>query len=131
MGSDLKLVATAFGEMGLSLRAVFPDPIERTYGYGDYRWEVVRTKTHLIVHAIPPADKLDEAFWEEWYTVDGGPVTHHILFSSQPPVPFHDIFDPPEQLDGIHPEEIFGRRWYVVEDPHMLAWGVRNLLAIR
>lgn len=121
-------VALAFSEMGLSFRSVFPDPIDQLSGYARHRWAVMKTKTYLIVHAVPPIDEFDTSFWEEWYSYKGGHVIHHVLFTNPPSVPYHDIYDPPTKPDDLHPEEIFGRKWYVVEEPGMFAWGVKNLL---
>jgi len=124
-------IARAFSEMGLSFRTVFPDPIDRLEHYRNHRWTVIKTKTHHLVHAVPPASEFEQSFWEKWFSVKGGPVIHHILFASVPPVPYHDIYDAPSHPDALQPPEVANRRWYVIDDPSMFAWGVKILLANR
>lgn len=120
-------MAKMFGELGLSLRTIFPDPEENLLLYRHHRWDVVKKKNHHIIHAVPKGDCMENSFWEEWYSIEGGPVIHHILFCKEPPVPYHDLYEPPKRHDGLHPEEIYGRTWYVIEDPMMRAWAVQQL----
>lgn len=120
-------MAEMFGEMGISLRTVFPDPEDNLKLYGNHTWKVVRKQPYHIIHAVPTIDNVESSFWEEWYTVNGGPVVHHILFSEKPPIPYHDIYEPPKKRDGLHPAEIYGRNWYVVEHPALRAWAVEAL----
>ena len=131
MQSEHASVARAFGEMGLSFKAVFPDPIERLPSYSQYRWIIRKSKDQYVVHAFPPADEMESTFWEKWSLLKDGAVVHRVLFSSPPTVPYHDILDLPRKVDKLFPKEIAGTRWYVVEQPDMLAWGVKNLLAVR
>ena len=126
--SDRMRIARIFGELGLSLRTVFPDPLANLEYYRNHRWVLVRKKSHRIIHAVPMKGDNDHFdFWEEWCSVDDGPVVHHILFKCEPPVPYHEIYEPPETHDGLHPKEIYGCNWYVVEDPSMRAWAVQSL----
>ena len=120
-------MAKMFGELGISLRTVFPDPEDNIKLYEGHRWMVVQKKPYHIIHAVPQGDRMEASFWEEWYSVDGGPVIHHILFCDEPPIPYHEIYEPPKKGDGIHPAEIFGRNWYMVEDPLLRAWAVQAL----
>lgn len=128
MQEEHAMVARAFGEMGLSFRAVFPDPLDQLIGYARHRFMVVKTKTHHQVHAIPPSDELESSFWEEWsLRYDGTPV-HRVMFVNPPPVPYHDLLDLNHKMEGHFPKEVCGRKWYVVEEPSMFAWGVKRIL---
>lgn len=118
-------IAGAFGELGLSVRMVFPEPEIILRFYADHVWRIVRKEPYTAVNAIPGESVMEDSFWEAWHSVGGGPVAHHVLFAKRPPV-HHDIFEPPAEYDGLHPEEILGRKWYVVEDPSMLAWAYRS-----
>lgn len=121
-------IATLFNGLGVSLRTVFPDPEENLEAYRNHRWTVLKKGGFHIVHAVPVEEELDRSFWEEWYTINEGAVIHHILFPEEPSVPYHDIYEPPERPDGLHPPEVFGRSWFVLEEPSLLAWGVHKLL---
>lgn len=123
-------VAHMFTGLGVSLRTVFPDPESNLQAYRNHRWMVVQNHCYHIIHAVPTEDALEGSFWEEWYSHNDGPVIHHILFPNEPKVLYHDIYVPPKRQDGLHPPEIFGRTWYLMEEPSLLAWGVQELLRL-
>lgn len=131
MREEHAMVARAFGEMGLSFRAVFPDPLDQLGGYGAHRWEVVKTKHHHAVHAIPPADQFDNSFWEMWALGPDGDPVHHVMFLSPPPVPYHDILDLKHRKEPHMPKDVCGHRWFVVQESAMFAWGVKHMLRAR
>ncbi len=120
-------LALSFGEIGLSMRTVFPDK-KSLARYDWHRWEVTRQETYTIVHAIPDVSELENSFWEVWYAPHGAPALHYILYSYKPSIPYHDIFEASSEPDDLLPEEVYGRTWYVVQDVSMMAWGVRKLL---
>lgn len=128
MLSEHMPVAKAFSEMGLSFRSIFPDPIEELSSYARHRWVVVKARDRHLVLAIPPTEELETSFWEEWAQMKDGELGHRVLFATPPAVPFHDLFDVPRKPTGLYPKELHGRRWFVVQEPGMFAWGVKNLL---
>lgn len=120
-------LALSFGEIGLSMRIVFPDTLSLA-SYDRHRWMVTRQESYTIIHAVPDVSELESSFWEVWYAHNGASALHHILYCYKPSIPYHDIFEVPPEPDGLLPEEVVGRTWYVVQDPSMMAWGVRKLL---
>jgi hypothetical protein len=79
----------------------------------------------LVINAIPPSELQDHLFWEEWYLQkERGEIHHHVL-SLWRPQSFNEVFRAPE-FDEIHPEECFGRLWYVIEDPDKRPWLLRR-----
>ena len=104
-----------FQRMGLSLEELFePSPSEDPYR--GHRWVLKENDQFLIVNAIPPVEQQDRLFWEEWY-LHRGRVCHHILSLWRPPA-YDEVFEAPAR-DEIHPEECFGRRWYVIDEKDM------------
>ena len=69
-----------------------------------------------IVNAVPHKDMLEELLWEEWFRKDGK-TRHHVL-SLKRPNRYDEVFVAPEH-DEVHPEVVFGRTWYIIEDPDM------------
>ena len=122
-------LALAFGELGISMRTVFPDSLDRT-GYASHTWLIVQKEPYNIIHAVPLVSELESSFWEVWYTTNNSPVEHYVLYCKIPSVPYHDLFNPPEQPDGLCPPEVYGRSWFVIENLSMLAWGVQKLLNV-
>ena len=64
MATDLRTrAAKMFGDLGLSLRTVFPDPEENLQLYKHHRWEVIRKGSYHIIHAVPKGDCVENTFW--------------------------------------------------------------------
>ncbi|HOV63829.1 MAG TPA: hypothetical protein PLG43_08125 [Spirochaetia bacterium] len=111
-----KGVDRAFADLGLDVERLFPKDKLKDNLYADHIWKVVRVPGWIIINAVPPVEKQDTLFWEEWYLHEGK-VFHHIL-SLWKPASYTEIFHAP-QHDDVHPPEVFGKNWYVIDDPDM------------
>lgn len=111
-----KNVDEAFSVIGLNFDEYFTNKVadKETNPYKDHEWivKVVPVFGH-VVNAVPIDEKMDELFWEEWFTKDGT-IYHHILYL-QEPARYDEIFEAPEH-DDIHPERVLGKKWYVIDD---------------
>ena len=111
-----KKVDEAFSVIGLGFDVYFTNKVadKETNPYKDYEWvvKVVPVFGHVI-NAVPADEKMDELFWEEWFTKDGT-IYHHILYLKEP-THYDEIFEAPVH-DDIHPERVLGKRWYVIDD---------------
>ena len=111
-----KNVDGAFAVIGLDFDESFPHTLagSKDNPYEDHEWvvKVVPVFGH-VVNAVPIDEKMDELFWEEWFTKDGT-IYHHIL-SLKEPAQYDEIFEAPEH-DEIHPERVLGKNWYVIDD---------------
>lgn len=111
-----KKVDDAFSVIGLDFDTYFTDKLadKETNLYKDHEWiiKVVPVYGH-VVNVVPVDKKMDELFWEEWFTKDGT-IYHHILYLKEP-AQYDEIFEAPEH-DDIHPERVLGKKWYVIND---------------
>ncbi|MBD3308353.1 hypothetical protein GF339_18090 [candidate division KSB3 bacterium] len=111
-----KQVDKAFDVIGIDFDACFTQKLGENdpNPYQDHEWvvKVVPVFGH-VVNAVPRAEKLQELFWEEWFTKDGI-IYHHILYLQQPEH-YDEIFEAPDH-DDIHPERTLGKTWYVIDD---------------
>ena len=115
-------VLAAVAELGLDPVAIFGNaPTANPYRH--HRWLVKRTRTKLIVNAVPEEEDQDHLFWEEWYA-DAGKTHHHVL-SRWAPARYDGVFEAPAR-DEEHPPLSFGKRWFVIDDLDMRAWLVRR-----
>ncbi len=109
-------VDKAFADLGLDVNRLFPKEKLSENRYAEHTWKVVRVPGWIIINAVPPVEKQGRLFWEEWYLHDGT-LNHHILSVWQPKT-YTEIFSAPDH-DDVHPPEVFGKKWYVIDDPDM------------
>jgi hypothetical protein len=126
--SQLEL-AKAFSLLGVSFKALFPDPIETYRAYEKHNWIVTYIQDSVIIQAVPPLEMINSSFWEVWHRQGEEEIYHHVMFAYLPPVDYHDIYDSKRKGDTMIPEELKQFRWYVVEQELSYAWGVQALLA--
>ncbi len=123
-------LAHLFTEIGVSLRTVFPDLEILSELYNHHKWMVIKNSNYHVVHAVPSRETIDNSFWEVWFIHKRGAVAHQILFSTEPDLPYHDIYTTPNRPDVLHPKEVLGRKWYVIEQPSLMAWGLQSALSV-
>jgi hypothetical protein len=121
-----KGVKRSFSALGLEFDDLFQAAGNfRQNPYRKHQWVVKENNKFLVINAIPPSELQDHLFWEEWYLQkERGEIHHHVL-SLWRPQSFNEVFRAPE-FDEIHPEECFGRLWYVIEDPDKRPWLLRR-----
>mgnify|MGYP001153366043 CR=1 FL=1 len=121
-------VAKMFLEIGVSLRTVFPDPESNIAIYSHHRWEMAPKPNVREIHVIPKGDAWVSTFWEQWVIDPSGSIIHRVLFNAEPELPYHDTYTISHNDNLASPPLVFGRFWYMMELPSLLAWGVRALL---
>jgi hypothetical protein len=116
-------IAEAFSMLGLDIHNILPDIRRCEILYSRHKWQIVRGASFIIINAVPSGKLVEDSFWEEWYIIEKEQPIHHILFcSGKPPDGYESVYIPPTEYDGIHPKEIFGRDWYVINDLDMVSW---------
>lgn len=107
---------TAFADMGLDFETLFPAGKTEGNRYAGHVWKVVRAHGMVIINAVPPVERQDTLFWEEWFRRDG--KTYHHIMRLAAPATYDEVFVCPPS-DDVHPSEVFGKSWYVVNDRDM------------
>lgn len=116
-------IISAFKELELSHDLIRHFSEIKSY-YTDWKWTIRKCDEFpIIINALPPVEEMEKYFWEEWYKQDNK-VYHHILSLTEPDS-YDQIFEAP-QTDDIHPPEIMGKKWYVVEDKDMSLFLIRE-----
>ncbi|HEY9594516.1 MAG TPA: hypothetical protein VHE79_08560 [Spirochaetia bacterium] len=112
-------VDRAFGLLGLDFKELFESRIARAPAgaYADHEWIVRNVPVFgWVVNAVPRKSRMEELFWEEWFSKDGKRY-HHVLYLHRPER-WDEVFVAPEH-DDIHPEPVLGRTWYVIDERDM------------
>jgi hypothetical protein len=87
--------------------------------YAEHTWYINNHEKVVVINALPPRDKQDRIFWEEWYRMRNEEICHHHVLTLWRPKCYDAIWVAPDKKDDIHPESVLGKKWYVVEDPDM------------
>lgn len=125
-----ELLKKGFGKLGLQLEAVYPDHCLLHEHIKSRKWILSEGDGYMVINSLSTNDSIARSYWEEWYLLDGQSPIHHVLF----PVVSLDCqstYTPPEDYDGIHPNEVFGRTWYVREVSSMVAWHILSTMEVR
>ena len=109
-------------KIGIDYREVYLKDIDKIKNpYKDYKWMV---RSHSlnglfggeVIHAIPPASKIDEMPWEEWFMLDDE-LYHHVLYSKENNECDKTVVI--ENGDKDHPKEVTGGTWYYYKDRNL------------
>ena len=119
-----------FYKLGLQLEAVFPDFHLLDQLMQSRKWVLSEGNKYMVINSLPTDSFTIGSYWEEWYILDDNLPVHHILFPYALPNS-QTMYSPPEDYDGIHPNEIFGRAWYVREFSSMVAWQILRAMEVR
>lgn len=114
-------LANGFNKLGLKLEAVFPDLHVMEQLMQSHKWILSEGNGYFVINSFPTHSFMIGSYWEEWYILDDNLPVHHVLFPNASPG-CQSIYTPPKNYDGIHPNEIFGRTWYVRELSIMVSW---------
>ncbi|MEA5030505.1 MAG: hypothetical protein VB025_04620 [Sphaerochaeta sp.] len=114
-------LVNGFYKLGLQLEAVFPDIHLLEQLMQSRKWVLSEGNRYFVINSIPTHCFSIGSYWEEWYILDDNPPVHHVLFPSESPGS-QSTYTPPKNYDGVHPNEIFGRTWYVRELSTMVSW---------
>ncbi len=128
MEFNQKQIAAAFGKMGLSFRTVFPDAVDLIKTYENHRWIVNAKDGELSVIVVPIEKEVEETFWEMWIFEADEKIYHKVFFSKVPSIPYHDIYDGPNEDDLFFSKVLNFKTWYVVYMNEMMCWGYKKLL---
>jgi hypothetical protein len=112
-------VDTAFAAFQLDFSELLVKRVTRATAraYEHHDWVVLDDPLlGRVVNAVPRKAMIEELHWEQWCRKDG--TTHHRILSLARPSRWDDVFIAPDH-DDAHPPAVFGRTWYMVEDPDM------------
>lgn len=124
-------IASAFAQIGISFKAVFPTSLSTLGLYAPHRWESRDSKGVICIYAIPSEQQIENSFIEKWSRDEKGEFSHSIYLPFEPPFAYHDIFTHEANNATDLPCELRERRWYVIEEgDQVLAWGIKQLLYI-
>ncbi len=108
-------IAKGFSQIGVSLHSVFPDYNVAEILYAGYTWHVIEDEGLVVIHAVPPSSQSGEKGWEQWFASPGNDPAHHVLYSSEPGVPFHAVLETKEISPGLLPPGIPSGSWFIVK----------------
>lgn len=107
-------------KLGLSFEETMLAPARgrESNPYEGYRWLLLANRLPAIAHgqvafALPPADKMEELPWEEWFIMDG--AHYHQVFYAFPHPSCNAQWTAPD-VDDQHPDQILGRGWHYYID---------------
>jgi len=120
---EKKGVKSACNKIGLDFQKLFANDLNYN-SYKEHIWYVNNHSKVIVFSAVPPENKQDRLFWEEWYRMREEKEYHHHVLTRWRPKYYDEIYNAPEH-DDIHPEPIFRKKWYVVDDPDMSPWLLR------
>ncbi len=105
-----------FRRLDLDPEILFYSDMDIGNPYTDHEWVLKENDDFIIINAIPPLEKQNRLFWEEWF-LHKGEIYHHVLTLWRPSR-YDEIFECPDR-DEIHPELSFGKTWYVQDEKDM------------
>lgn len=103
----------AFRNIALSIDDVFPDNARLKAYFPTRKWIIAIDEDFIVINSLPLGEINDDSYWEEWYRITGEEQTNHHLLTIAEPEKYTEMYNPPNEYDGIHPEEIFGFSWFV------------------